>query len=815
MRATIERTQIPQLLTRVGTLLSGRGDRRMNLTVAIAEMHKIVASAIPARECAGAYFQLVSLYRENDHLAGMLEGGQINRETLALVERTFNGYFELLAAAKKGEIKLHSTAVAQAEENMAYSKFYGGVFALLRGETDAAFDHFSGAADQWGVKAEEIATLIVEKPEQAAEKLGSRFALLRSIYSPSANVPAPRLVRQTAAAPRPAQPVDPRTPEQRFHDHLTKAQEIVLKNRLGALRELRAATEIDPANKAAQKMLTSVLSQLCGELESAGNDHAERARQAKAILAILPEEARARSALTSALVELGRYEEALARLAEARGKLAAQDDTTEIDYQEAICLFKLKRNEEGLARLESIGETNRLYRPSLKMRLYMLFNVGRFDDGLALLKKPGTDEGLKKYDYLQFKSRFLWQKGRSLRAEGKLPEAVRLLAEAHDLADSAFKAARNSGRGELAASISNNLVQAVLRDLMDARGENARAKAAAAPKPVAPVPPAAPPAPPQPVPDERLIRRENELNARAEELTARAAGLEQRTAELERLNGQLAERTRGLDDKEQRLQAIADELRRTYEPLEQAVPQGKRMVNIETIQIGRRQTIKERGLVEACGLILKGEYDNAAATLAGLKFRSSGNVVIDALEALLEQVTKLKALTQNAETVKLQKEIERLKGAALKDRQTIARLEGEIASQKESLRRAQDTIAALQRSAAVQPEQTAKKGFDDVWREFTGLTDKELTAVNPALSGLMLFEVGTRGAALSGPEIIARRQAILRHIVGKMLAGERVTSATIQKGEPELFSKCTSKRVFPRGFEGIFAWVDALKELLS
>lgn len=801
------------MITTVNTLLARRGDRRMNLTVAIGEMHKIVASGVPARECAGAYFQLVSLYRENDHLAGMLEGGQINKETLALVERTFNGYFELLGAAKKGEIKLHPAAVAQAEENFPYAKFYAGVFALLRGETDAAFDHFSGAADQWGIKAEEIATLIVEKPEQAAEKLGNRFALLRSIYRPSANVPVTNPARQAAAAPRPAerpaQPVDTRTAEQRFQDHLRKAQEIVLKNRLGALRELRQATEIDPANKAAQKMLTSVLSQLCGELESAGNDHAERARQAKAILAIVPEEARARSVLTAALVELGRYEEALVMLAEARGKLSAQDNTTELDYQEAICLFKLKRNEEGLARLESIGETNRLYRPSLKMRLFMLFNVGRFDDGLALLKKPETEAGLKNYDYLQFKSRFLWQKGQAVRAEGKLPEAVRLLEEAHDLADRAFKAARNSGRGDLAASISTNLVQAVLKEMMDARGENARAKAAAAPKPVPPA------APPQPTPTERLAQREGALTAREGELAARASGLEQRAAELARLNGQLAERTRELDDKEQRLQAIADELRRTYEPLEQAVPQGKRVVKIETIQVGRRQTIKERGLVEACGLILKGEYDDAAATLAGLKFRSSGNVAIDALEALLEQVTKLKALTQNAETAKLQKEIDKLKEQARKDRQEIARLEGENASQRESLRRAQDTIAALQRSAAVQPEQPAKKSFDDVWREFTGLTDEELTAVNPALSGLMLFEVGTRGAALSGPEIIARRREVLGFIVGRMLAGEKVTSTTIQREEYELFKKVAGKRVLPNGFESAFVWAEALKELLS
>jgi len=817
-------------MQRVAALLAGRAQEAQKIKFAIAELHRVPKARKVSSEFNPIYLQLLGLYRKYDYIGKQLEFGKVGQNELEVFERVVTCFIEIAAEIERGEVNLLlQRAKDEVEQNLPYARFYAGVFAFARGDTDGAFGHFAEAANLWKVKAEEIAELIASEPAAAEKKLGRKFEVIkRSINSspfPAATaepVRPEKIPRRKIVVPEAATTRRENNPRSSCQEIVARAQETSNKGRhFDALRLVTSALEIDSNHAGAIEAQAKILQFIYSSIARETNLQ-QKAAKIKTLLETKPDEVAARLILVETLTAKGfargrgakiATEEALEHVRRAKEEVRTDEERSMANFLEASCLFRLFKNREALNAFKKIAPDDPYFNQTVKGTLILLTRLKRQKEGFAFLEQIEGKKLLADYEILSFNVEFM-----------ALAETVEELDKAYDEVLRVKKLANQADDTAVVKRLST-LLNEVIKRLSNARAEKAAAlKAEEAEK--AP-PPAVKPEPAKKAPARPIGVRPVEVKP----VVARPAVDSQK--ELEAFRAQLIswrdETQAAFDRRDADLQAAWQELATAQEELaarqtssEAIAAPRRREVEVSTVSVHRHQpTLKEREIKQICALIVKGEYDEALAKLQLSGETGSKGIITTALTRLLSSVL------ENDVAVQIElKPKEEQSGAAylietnrtlIKERRDLRRALAEAKGRAERLRRANEALGGRVKELAQElASATAKPiDFDGIWEELSQKNHDKLTEIDPVLSDLFVAEVGRRGRALSAEEIFKRRRFVIETIVGRIQAGESATSTYFMKENKKGFSMITNKRVFPNGYTQARNWAEAILDLIS
>ena len=133
--------------------------------------------------------RLVSSYKAVDYIHDKLRRDLIVGDELRLVNRVIVRYCELVSNMGTRS-RLPVNLERQIEDaTISFARFHAGVFALVRGDWEAAGNYFSDAKRHWKIDAKELVRLVrAEKYDEVAGLLGECFGRLKLLL-PATAVP--------------------------------------------------------------------------------------------------------------------------------------------------------------------------------------------------------------------------------------------------------------------------------------------------------------------------------------------------------------------------------------------------------------------------------------------------------------------------------------------------------------------------------------------------------------------------------------------------------------------------------------------------
>lgn len=766
----------------VGYFNKPKGKAHINQREGFALLHQYPQNNLFAQEYNPVYLNLIAYYRKYNFIDNKLDSGKIGREGLAIFEKVFTRYLAIAKEVENETAKILPLAKKQMEKNLPFVHFYAGVFALARGKSDEnlleAEEHFLKAEDRWGVKAQDIKDLILTDLEQATKKLGTKFTLIKSMIGPKESIPA-----AAPKAPKPAPiPISPpikpekvetvKVKKKDVRKLIKKAQDLANQQKyLQAYEVILSAVEEDDTNQQVKTIGRNVRDFVYSWIGKA-EDNEERLNRIGSLLDIKEDEGKAHVIAARTFLEMRNISEALLHIQKAEELPLIQEEKAELLYIKAVCFHKLRRDSEVLDLLKEIHPSSPYYGKTIKIRLFTFDNLRLVEEGLKFLEEIEEMPVLQGFEVVELRAKFLSRRG-----------TVEDLEKAHNLA---LKAAAAAVKEEAAV---------------------------ATPSPAA---------------------EETETSS---ELEAEIASLKQELEEerkgLEILSGELIAREQGLNNYEAELREVADGLSRRETALaeqernmqaENASFPKRRVVEIDTVHI-KKETRDVPIITRALESILSKEYLLAKKQLEQITERNpknkvarmileiielhQGQILPDYQALLAKQQERIKELTRRLQ----------LKGDEISGlRNIISQQKGKVAPLEAQIKTLEEELEALEASTSrIESEPKPKaKTFDEVWDELRMLNQEGLASINPILKDLFVYEIGARGAALPGEEIIKRRKDAISKIIELMLDGKKVYQGRFNNDRDRLiFQSFLSSRVFPGKYRGAFKCACAIIGLMQ
>ena len=805
------------LLEGASRLMAVKGGQPIPYGAIIHQLHAAPRAGLVGQEFHRIYSLLANNYRAGDYVLNGLRTNRLSADDLRTIDFALNYFIDNAAAIRAGINQKLTVALNNFDLDLAFANFQAGVFALARKDHEMAALYFGEAGEtvSWGLPANEMASLVSSNASLAEQKLGAPYTFLVRLLTgqpfrpivaapvapppppPVSPVPAARPIEPAApAAPvAPARPaISPAEAEATFRRLMTQADEALSRGRfLEALKNVTQALRYRPEHAAAKDRQSKLLGR-CYQLVESGDDE-DKLNNATAIVDAKPDEWRARLLvarilITSREVRIGEAEvKALTHLAAAQEYAPAGRAAQEIDYLMARALHKLQREAEALAVFERIGHDHPFWRDALRPRFYAMLSanqVAAAEDylhaNLAFMEKN------EPVFYLEIQARIL-------RAKGQLTEALELARQAQGKA-------RALNKPKYAESLGKGLIAELTKEIV----------AQPVPEPVI-EPVVEPPAPlattvaaeaalavlQQQVTAERtaLAAREQALLATAGEAEARNRAKAGELAELEaRLSSQRAE----LVAREASLQHLTEQLAAREQTLA-ARPAGGRSFS-EVVVTSSRQLPNR--LMQAINLVFTGDWARVKEQITAALDHVSGQPEQIA-RSILFLLEKIIGGEQKAHIDGLAQQIERLKEqleARKRELEELKRQHDLLLAEVDGLRRTNET---LQRGilAATGPQKPATKvDFASFWEELAAMDRGSLEQLDPLLEDLFTATSSGLGRSLTVPQIIERRRFVYERIVGRILAGEHVSSGTLVLDEPEVTKFLGNAHHFPHRHSG-------------
>jgi hypothetical protein len=133
--------------------------------------------------------RLVSSYKVVDYIHDKLRRDLITGDELQLVDHVIVRYCEL-ASNMATRLRLPVCIARQIDDDtISFARFHAGVFALARGDREAAGNYFSDVKKHWKIDVKELVGLVgAEKYDEVAGLLGECFGRLKLLL-PATGVP--------------------------------------------------------------------------------------------------------------------------------------------------------------------------------------------------------------------------------------------------------------------------------------------------------------------------------------------------------------------------------------------------------------------------------------------------------------------------------------------------------------------------------------------------------------------------------------------------------------------------------------------------
>jgi len=346
----------------------------------VSSLHRIPPERFSLVEHRVDVYSLIRCYFEyKEGGATDLFTSRIDSRGLSLPSlESFEAVFK--AAAALGEqapalISAHQViprAIQPIQENLAKINFYCGVFALVRGDFDAADTHFTkaGSLSVWNVNAGEMTGAILEdRHTKVLDRQGGRFTYIAGFF--------PKVEGDHKEAAQ-----DPARVEAQVQLIVREAEKLVMQREsdpMGALKHVRSALTLHPAHPKAEESRRQIL-QLVYQWINHGKNAQEKISRADQLLADEPNEFRAQVIVVGLWAEMSSSmvaDRILGRINLSRPRLQAllesqperMEELTrfkdQFDYYEAYALSLKGDNRRALTIVSGFSAKHPFYRQSI------------------------------------------------------------------------------------------------------------------------------------------------------------------------------------------------------------------------------------------------------------------------------------------------------------------------------------------------------------------------------------------------------------------------------------------------------------------